>query len=153
MKSDLEFHRKMGARCFNRAWELLEKKRRTKEQDREMLQLAHASRYHWGVAGTARNLTVGEWQISRVYVALGEPRLALEYAVASLSRCEKEGLAEIHPPSLEGMARAYSAAGDAKSARLYLSKAKKELEASGIEAEDRRIFEAQIRETEAMLPK
>ncbi len=32
-----------------------------------MIHAAHASRYHWGIAGEVIHRQRGEWQISRVY--------------------------------------------------------------------------------------
>ena len=40
-------HRFFSAECFNRAWDLIDKPRRTAEQDRTMLQLSLASLWHW----------------------------------------------------------------------------------------------------------
>jgi hypothetical protein len=57
-KREREFHRKMAVRCFNETWDYLEKKKRTEQDDQEMLQLAHASRHHWGLVGTPRNKAV-----------------------------------------------------------------------------------------------
>src|SRR6266581_7305438 len=57
-----------------------------------MLHLAHASRYHWSFVGTARNLAVGDWQISRVYAALNQSDLDLHFAKTSLEIVEKTTL-------------------------------------------------------------
>ena len=75
-KPEQEFHRKVAAECFNRAWDYLEKKNRTSQDDQMMLNLAHASRYHWGLIGKPWNFTTGDWQISRVYAELNQPVLA-----------------------------------------------------------------------------
>jgi hypothetical protein len=45
-KAERDFHRKTAATAFNRTWDYLEKKLRSPDDDAEMLQLAHASRYH-----------------------------------------------------------------------------------------------------------
>ena len=60
-REEREFHRRSGANCFNRAWDLLEKKDRSGEENLQMLHLAHASRYHWGLVGTPTNRAVGDW--------------------------------------------------------------------------------------------
>src|SRR5436189_157988 len=40
-------HKALSVDCFNRAWELLDKKDRTKEDDERMISMAHASLAHW----------------------------------------------------------------------------------------------------------
>ena len=75
-----EQHRRLSAALFNHVWDLMEKKHRSSEEDVEMIRDAHASRFHWGEAGTPRNLAVGEWQIARVYSLLNMPESALYHA-------------------------------------------------------------------------
>ena len=60
-------------------------KDRTSDEDNEMIDTVHASRYHWGVLvanekGTSLNLQRGEWQISRVYNVLEREESALYHA-------------------------------------------------------------------------
>jgi hypothetical protein len=83
--AEREFHRKTAAAAFNSLWDYLDKKNRSPDDDFQMLQLAHASRYHWGLVGTPHNQAVGDWHISRVYASLGQPELALRYVKLSLS--------------------------------------------------------------------
>jgi len=54
-------HRQLAVDLFNHTWELLDKSERTQAEADEMIHAAHASRYHWGLAGTAVNLARGEW--------------------------------------------------------------------------------------------
>jgi hypothetical protein len=49
--TDQEFHRKVAAESFNRTWDYLEQKNRSLDDDQMMLNLAHASRYHWSLIG------------------------------------------------------------------------------------------------------
>jgi len=150
-KSEREYHRKTAARCFNETWEYLEKKRRTREEDLKMLQSAHASRYHWGIVGTPRNRAVGEWQISRVYAALKQPRLSLLFAMSSLDACRRENLTEILVPAYEGLARAHAVARERSLARKYLKLAQKLLRTLDLESEDKRIYLGQIEDTAKMI--
>ena len=53
MNGDTDLHKKLGIELFNYTWELLEKPQRTREEDDTMMHAAHASRFHWGKAGTA----------------------------------------------------------------------------------------------------
>lgn len=80
-ETDGQDHKKLSVDCFNRAWELLEKKERTKEEDEHMISLAHASLGHWRMREdcTDRNLSIGYWQLSRVYAVLGQGANAKRY--------------------------------------------------------------------------
>jgi len=146
-----EFHKKTAKKCFNEAWDYLDKKTRTVEDEQQMLHLAHASRYHWGLVGTARNKAVGDWQLARVYATLKEPRLALHFAKTCLETTQKNNLAENVPSAYEGMARAYAIAGEERSAREYIKKAREALKAAEMSAEDKKVYSDQIDETEALL--
>lgn len=150
-RAEREFHRKTAVKCFNRAWDYLEMKSRTREQDREMLHLAHASRYHWGVVGAPRNRAVGDWQLSRVYAGLGQPTLALLFAESCMEVCRDQHLTELVPTANEAIARAYAVAGHRRNARKYLEKARRQLDLLVLDKTERRIYSKQIIETEALL--
>ncbi|MGA8904883.1 MAG: hypothetical protein WB661_07735 [Candidatus Bathyarchaeia archaeon] len=153
-ESERDFHLKMAKECFNAAWDYMDKKRRDADDEQQMLHLAHASRYHWTFVGTPRNLAVSDWQISRIYAALNEPRLTLHFAKSSLEICEKKGLSDTLHTAYEAMARAHAIGRDNKSAQNYLDKAREQLDRlTGLDEEDRKIYEDQIRETEAMIGK
>jgi hypothetical protein len=74
-------HTFFSADCFNRVWELLEKRDRNREDDERMISLAHASLAHWRMRDDCvpRNLSIGFWQISRVYAVLGQAKNAMHY--------------------------------------------------------------------------
>ena len=150
-KSERRFHRRTAVRCFNETWDCLEKKERTEQDDQAMLQLAHASKYHWGLVGTPRNKAVGDWQISRVYAALKQPYLSLLFARSSLKTCEREKLSEVLVTAYEAVARAYAVAGDHASASKYLKLARNQLETLDLSAEDRKVYLGQIDETEKLI--
>jgi hypothetical protein len=104
--------RKLAAALFNRVWELMEKPRRTREEDDEMIHAAHASRYHWGVVGKPENRARGEWQISRVYTVLRRGEPAVAHAQRCLEICEQHGLADWDLAyAYESLARAHKTAG------------------------------------------
>jgi hypothetical protein len=120
---DRDAQRQLGVDCFNRAWTLMEKQDRTREEDDEMLHCAHASAYHWHQIGTAANRARGEWQCSRVYAVLGrsEPALAharrcLEIVETSPTEMEEFDL----PAAYEALARAHSTAGELAESRRYV---------------------------------
>lgn len=150
-KAEREFHRKVAARCFNRTWEYLEMEGRSADDDRDMLLLAHASRYHWGLVGTAANRAVGDWQLSRVYAALDEADLALLFARSSLSTSEENGIVEVIPSAYEGVARAFAAAKDSKRAEKYLAKARKKLRGLDIGKKERMVYAEQIDDTQRLI--
>ena len=147
-----EFSRRTAAACFNGAWDLLENKRRSDKDDLQMLHLAHTSRYHWGLVGSPTNRAIADWQVSRVYSALGQPELALEFARASVAACQEYRLSEIMHTADEAMARAYAIAKDFTSARSYLNRARRRLGMLKLSRGDRAVYIGQIRETEALIP-
>ena len=73
-------HRAFAAQFFNEVWALLDRSGRSAEEDVQMIHLAHASRAHWQIAGGPREWAIGEWQIARVYAALGRGEPALFHA-------------------------------------------------------------------------
>lgn len=153
-ESEVEFHRKTAKKCFNEAWDYLDKKRRDANDEQQMLHLGHASRYHWTFVGTPGNLAVSDWQISRIYAALNQPSLALQFAMSCLEACEKHDLSDTIHTAYEGMARAHAIGKDYKSARESIAKAREHLSRlTGLDEDDRKIYLEQIRETEAMIGK
>jgi len=101
-------HRKLAVDLFNQTWTLLDDKTRTPEQDEEMVHAAHASRYHWSIAGTVKNHARGDWQIARVYAALARFSEAEHYAKLYLEACTQNEFDDWDAPfAYEGLARAY----------------------------------------------
>lgn len=90
-----------------------------------MILAAHASRYHWGLAGTALHLARGEWQISRVYAVLKRDEPAMYHARRSLELCKENGFGDFDLAfAYEALARATSVAGEKQSVSEYLALAK-----------------------------
>jgi len=146
-----EFHRQTARRCFNETWDYLDKKDRSANDEQQMLHLVHTARYHQSFIGTARNFAIGDWQISRVYAAIGEPRLAIHFAKSSLEIMEKNNLSDILSTGYEAMARALAIAKDNDSARDYIRKAREQLDKSTVDDEEKKIYLDQIRETEQLI--
>ena len=114
MEENTALHKKLGIELFNYTWELLDKPQRTLEEDDTMVHAAHASRFHWGKAGTALNLARGEWQISRVYAVLGRPEAARFHGQRCLELCQENGIGDFDLAfAYEALARAASVAGNA----------------------------------------
>ena len=79
-------HKYFSAENFNKAWEFIEQDERTDEENLAMLHTAIASLWHWTQRedATARHLSVGYWQVSRVYNLISHPNLARTYGLQAL---------------------------------------------------------------------
>jgi len=139
-------HRFFAAECFNRAWELIEKPDRTPEEDRLMVALSQASIFHWLQRPdvTARNLSIGYWQASRIQGLVGNPREARRWAEVCLGHSPE--LAPFYRGyAYEALARAAAGEGDVAAAREFLAQA--EALASRIQGtDDRRLLERDLQE-------
>jgi hypothetical protein len=132
-------HRQLGVDLYNDAWRLLEKKR-TPEEDDELLHQAHASTYHWLNAPECepKNRARGEWICSRVYSVLGRAEPALHHAARCLAIVEAnpDNMDEFDLPfAYEALARAHRIAGSDDQAERYEWLAR-EAGASMTDAED-----------------
>ena len=65
-----EWHRRFAASCNNRAWDLTTQPR-TRAQDREMLDAAHASAWHWSQVGTELHRMRAQMLLAEVHALLG----------------------------------------------------------------------------------
>ncbi len=117
-------HRYFSAMCFNKTWEFIDNPHRTPDEELAMLQTAMTSLWHWSQRedATPQNLSVGNWQVSRVYCLLGQADNARRYAEVSLK------LAEGYEPfyaafAYEALARAEMVAGNKAKMQEYLEKA------------------------------
>jgi DNA-binding transcriptional MerR regulator len=142
---DVATRRALAVGLFNYTWTLLENPDRTREQDDEMLNAAHASRYHWGEVGEAVNLSRGEWQVSRVYSVLGRAEPALYHARRCVEINEANDAREDWElgSAFEAMARASAVGGDLAGRDEWKARAVAEL-ARIKDAEDRQILEQDI---------
>jgi hypothetical protein len=119
-------HRKIGGDLFNYTWSLLDRKDRSEEETDEMLHAAHASRYHWGHAGTPLNLSIGEWQVSRVYSALGRAEPAFYHGRRALEIARRNKLSRFYLAyAYEALARAAAVAGQRRARSRYLGEARR----------------------------
>ncbi len=138
--TEREWHRKQAAALFNHTWRLLDKKRRTRDEDDEMIHAAHASRYHWGVVGKPVQRSIGEWQISHVYAVLRRPEPSTYHAQRCLAICREARIGDFPLAfAYEALARAAALAGRRQERGRYLRLA----EAAGRkikEEDDRKLF-------------
>lgn len=129
---------------FNRAQDLFASKR-TSEQNSEMLQAALTSRHYWRLVGGEQEFAISDWLMSRIYVEFNEPRLAVEFAISSLSH-KQDGFPYWQKASLfEGLARAYKCANKLSEFQHYKKLALETL-ALETDADDAKYIEGQISE-------
>ena len=130
MTSPEEFdHRAIAVATYNRCWDLLDQGSRTPADDVELLTAAFASRYHWQIVGGDTQTIIADWMVSRAAGETGDGNLSVRFAhlaqdVAEHSDQEPWLKASI----LEGLARAYAAAGDKANRDDYLQQAQTMLE-------------------------
>jgi hypothetical protein len=120
-------HKYFSADCFNRAWDLMDKKDRSVEEDRTMVLLNQASLYHWSQRpdNDNKSMSIGYWQASRIQSLLGNAAESKRYARICL-----EYSRELEPFYLgyayEALARAARASGDTAQFEKYISEALKQ---------------------------
>jgi hypothetical protein len=131
-------HKYFSADCFNKTWNNMDKDGgRSTEENMEMLHTAIASLWHWSQREdvTHEHLSIGYWQVSRVYCLLKQPYNARRYGLISLQ------FARDLSPFLKGyayetLARAEMIANNRVIMKVYLEKAREALAKIGDE-EDR----------------
>ena len=132
-------HKELGIALFNETWTYLDMPSRTSAQDFHMMNMAHASAYHWSFAGDHVNELRSQWQLSRVYAVLDMGESALCHALKSLSLCEEHAVQGFDVAfAYEAAARAYSVLKDAARKEEYKTKAL--ALAAEIEEEDERTY-------------
>jgi hypothetical protein len=120
-----EAHIHFSVDCFNKTWEFIDKADgRSIEENMTMLHTAIASLWHWTQRQDVRpeNLTVGYWQVSRVYCLIGQPYNARTYGLLSLKHTD--GVEPFFKAyAYETLARAEMLAGNRVIMNVYLEKA------------------------------
>jgi len=120
-------HIHFGKECFNQAWDRIEKQNRTQADEDTMIHLAHASIYHWTQRADCmdQNLSIGFWQLSRVYALAGLGACALRSAQTCLSHSEQDGVATVFLGyAHEALARSYAVLGDSEQSASHIQAAK-----------------------------
>ncbi len=119
------WHKKQAIECFNGTWDLIDNKERTEADNLKMVRMAHTSRHHWDEIGSEEQWATGEWQISRVYILVGNGNSALLHGLAALNYCEAGKLEPFsYAFAYEAIARAYKLLGDTAQKKEYTQKAK-----------------------------
>jgi hypothetical protein len=131
-----------AADFHGKTWELLDKQKRTEDENERMLGCAYASLAHWRAAGTVVRHQRGEWMLARVYAVLGEAQPALHHAhlCIDLLNAHKSEMEDFDFAfAYEAVARAFAIAGDRPQAEKFIEKAQTAGKAI-VEKEDRDIF-------------
>ena len=115
-------HKILAIKLFNQTWDLIEKEDRSQADNDRMIHAAHASRYHWEIAGEAVNIARGEWLISRVYALMGRGEPCLYHACRCLEVTLENDLKDCDFAfGYEAVARAAKLTGDKIKADKYLT--------------------------------
>ncbi len=129
-KPDSVALKQLGIQCFNTTWDYIDKKDKTGQDLCEMINQAHASLWFWKASGlqTPTNISIGLWQISRVYALADDSDMAILFAC----RCiEVSSDPSVDPFYLaygyEAAARGFLKSGRKAEAREYIEKAKSEI--------------------------
>jgi hypothetical protein len=117
-------HKWFSSDYFNRVWQILDKGNPTAEEGELMISMSHASLAHWRERPDCgpREISVGWWQLSRVYGVLRQAENARHYGALSLAAAQDESaffLGYAH----EALARAAKVAGDEAVLQEHLSRA------------------------------
>lgn len=141
-------HKHFSADCFNKCWGLLDLAERSSDQLREMIAASQASLYHWLQREdcTPENLSIGLWQLARVYAVAESPQEAMRYSqecleVTQTNRLSAFCLAFAH----EAITRSALLAGSTIQAEQHLGLARAAAEDVTGE-EDRKLIDADLEE-------
>jgi hypothetical protein len=141
---DKALHKKFAITLFNQTWDLIDKEERSQEEVDRMIHAAHASRYHWEMAGTPLNIARGEWQVSHVYAILNRVEPCLYHAKRCLKVTLENGIKDFDLAfAYEAMARACDLAGDEVETAKYVELAK-QAAAKIKDPQDREYFMSQL---------
>lgn len=119
-------HKYFSAECFNRAWDLIDKPRRSPAEEEKMLLLSLASLWHWTQREdcTPTNLSIGYWQVARVYALLRQADQAHRYGELCLEAAQKDGVLPFYRGyAYEALARAEQVADNLDAMEKYLIQA------------------------------
>ena len=125
-------HGYFSADCFNKVWALLDKPKRTLQEDQEMVQLCLASVWHWTEREdcTDTNMSIGYWQVSRVYATVGLSDEARRYGQLCLAASNGPDILPFYLGyAYEALARAELVAGNEERAREQLAESHRIAEA------------------------
>ncbi|MBS4196074.1 hypothetical protein [Lederbergia citri] len=110
-ETQLFSHKQLAASCFNKVWDFLDKEILSAEEKEEMIHLCHSSFWHWTQVEnhTEQNISIGYWQLSRIYTVVGQGENALGYAKRCITIGKEASLDPFYIGyGYEAAARSYS---------------------------------------------
>lgn len=122
-------HRYFSADCINKTWDNMDKDgNRSTEESMEMLHTAIASLWHCTQREDVmpENLSIGYWQVSRVYCLIKQPHNARRYGLLSLQYA-KDLSPFLKGYAYETLARGEMIANNRVIMKAYLEKAREML--------------------------
>lgn len=95
-------HKSIASKCFNSAWDYVERPNRTPEDTETMIHLAHSSFWHWTQVEdhAPSNLSIGLWMLSRAYAIAELSERSVYFATRCVNVSEENKL----PPFFVGYA-------------------------------------------------
>ncbi|WP_096272019.1 hypothetical protein [Paucisalibacillus globulus] len=146
-------HKQMAVECFNKAWDLLDKSDRTSIEEEQMIHQCHTSFWHWTQVEdhTPQNISIGYWQLSRVYAVVGQGERALHYAELCVTVSKEAEL----PPffiayAYEAQARAQIELEQWEEGEKSIARAEEYMPLVTVD-DSRKLVEADVLELRAML--
>ena len=126
-KKDIETaHNYFSKHCFNKTWDFIDKDNLSESEKVQMISSAFASLYHWSNREdqTNQNLSVGYWQLSRVFAVLQDGANALKFANLCLDVSQNDDVSEFYLGyAYEALARSEMVNGNADEMNDYLKEA------------------------------
>ena len=119
-------HKYFSVEFFNKAWDYVDMPNRSIDEADKMLHLSLASLWHWTQREdcTSTNLSIGYWQVSRVFALLRQAENARHYGELCLEASQKEGVLPFYLGyAYEALARAELVAGNQDKMEGYLTHA------------------------------
>lgn len=117
-----EQHRNTAAALFNYTWELIESPDKKQDTIDEMINVAHASCFHWLKAGNPVNQARGHWLISRVYSIVNRIESATYHGERCLDICLKHHLGAFDLGfAYESIARVANTEGSLAESNRYIT--------------------------------
>jgi len=140
----VEAHKHFSVNCFNLTWDFIDQPSRTLEENEQMILTSMASVWHWTQRPDCepKNLSIGYWQLSRVFALAGQAEQARKYGEISLRHGKNEAPFYIGY-AYEALARAEAVGGNKAKMNEYLTKAREYL-AKVTDADGRKVLQADL---------
>ena len=124
-------HRNFSVEAFNSAWDLIEKPDWSDDDIDEMINLAHASAWHWTRRQdvSPKNRAISAWQLSRVYAEAGRFEESERWAQRSLAIAEAGEVGPVFTGyAYEALARLAGESGDTEKRDEWLALGRQQAE-------------------------